>query len=102
MSAFVHSSSLSQARLMFVTTLEMDNFDCTKTNAHFKKFTAYPSPALKAPVHSYQLGWAYGCETCNKYSLGHCGLSAASRHKPFTRRHYTLLTATNTTALYPI
>ena len=25
---------------MFVTTLGMDNFDCTKMNAHFKKFTA--------------------------------------------------------------
>ena len=30
----------------------------------------------------------------NKYSLGHCGLSAASRHKfAFTSRHYALLTA---------
>ena len=38
--AFVQSYSQSQARLMFVTTLEMDNFDCTKMNAHFKKFTA--------------------------------------------------------------
>ena len=25
---------------MFVITLGMDNFDCTKMNAHFKKFTA--------------------------------------------------------------
>ena len=25
---------------MFVTTLEMDNFDCTKMNACFQKFTA--------------------------------------------------------------
>ena len=25
---------------MFVTTLGMDNFDCTKMDAHFKKFTA--------------------------------------------------------------
>ena len=38
--AFVQSYSESQARLMFVTTLGMDNFDCTKMNAHFKKFTA--------------------------------------------------------------
>ena len=38
--AFVQSYSQSQARLMFVTTLGMDNFDCTKMNAHFKKFTA--------------------------------------------------------------
>ena len=35
----------------------------------------------------------------NKF--GHCGLSAASRHKlAFTRRHYALLTAIDTTALY--
>ena len=25
-------------KVMFVTTLGMDNFDCTKVNAHFKKF----------------------------------------------------------------
>ena len=37
----------------------------------------------------------------NKYSLGHCGLSAASRRKlAFTSRHYALLTATDATALY--
>ena len=36
-----------------------------------------------------------------EYSLGHCGLSTASRHKlAFTSRHYALLTATDTTALY--
>ena len=40
MLAFVQSYSQSQARLMFATTLGMDNFDCTKMNAHFKKFTA--------------------------------------------------------------
>ena len=40
MLAFAQSYSQSQARLMFVTTLGMDNFDCTKMNAHFKKFTA--------------------------------------------------------------
>ena len=38
---FGQSYSQSQARLMFVThTLGMDNFDCTKMNAHFEKFTA--------------------------------------------------------------
>ena len=31
---FVQSYSQSQARLMFVTTPGMDNFDCTKMNAH--------------------------------------------------------------------
>ena len=36
----------------------------------------------------------------NEYSLGHCGLSAASTHKlAFTSRHFALLTA-DTSALY--
>ena len=35
--AFVQSYSQSQARLLFVTTLGMDNFDCTKMNVHFEK-----------------------------------------------------------------
>jgi len=35
MLAFVQSFSQSQARLKFVTTLRMDNFDCNKMNAHF-------------------------------------------------------------------
>ena len=37
---FLQSYSQSQARLKFVTTLGMDNFDCNKMNAHFQKFTA--------------------------------------------------------------
>ena len=37
---FVQTYSQTRARLMFVTTLEMDNFDCTKMNARFQKFTA--------------------------------------------------------------
>ena len=40
MPPIVQSHFQSQAGLMFVTTLEMNNFDCTKINAHFKKFTA--------------------------------------------------------------
>ena len=32
MLAFAQSYSQSQARLMFATTLEVDNFDCTKIN----------------------------------------------------------------------
>ena len=37
----------------------------------------------------------------NEYTLGQCGLSAASRHKlASTSRHHALLTATDTTALY--
>jgi len=39
MLAFVQSYSQSQARLKFVTTLGMDNFDYNKINALFKKFT---------------------------------------------------------------
>ena len=36
-----------------------------------------------------------------QYILGHCCLSAASRHKlASTSKHYSLLTATDTTALY--
>ena len=36
---FVQSHSQSQARLTFVTILEMDNLDCTKFNPYFEKFT---------------------------------------------------------------
>ena len=37
----------------------------------------------------------------NEYTLGHCGFSAASRHElASTSRHYSLLTASDTTALY--
>ena len=153
MPAFVQSYSQSQARLMFVTTLGMDNFDCTKINAHFKKFTACVreglihewKQALLAPplplmllnnsrlcstlgTTTLQLSWLRQCSTNdilrilvkaqpstrstgprsptglgiwsqdlglpNEYSLGHCDLSATSRHKlAFTSRHYTLLTA---------
>ena len=141
------------------TALKMDNLDCTKINAHFKKFTAclregliheWKQALLAPPLplmslnnsrlcsthshHSAPLGIAE-CSTndklhilvkaqpstrstwpwsptrlgiqpqdlglLNKYSLGHCGLSAVSRRKlAFTSRHYTLLTATDNTALY--
>ena len=61
-------------------------------------FQLQPSQVLQAPGHCYQLGLAYSCKTLaylNEYTLGHCGLSAASRHKlAFTSRHYSLLTAT--------
>ena len=143
---------------MFVTTLGMDNFDCTKMNAHFKKFTAClreglihewkqtllapPLPLMSlnnsrlcSHTTTVQLPWVPERSTndklrilvkvqpstrstwprsptrlgirprdiglLNKYSLVHCGLSATSRHKfAFTSRHYTLLTATDTTAPY--
>ena len=136
---------------MFVTTLGMDNFDCTKMNAHFEKFTAYfstggahsrveassTSPTsppyvakqLTALFHTQPPFSSLGYQSVttndklrilvkaqpsirstwprsptrlcirprdlgllNKYSLGHRGLSAASRHKlAFTSRHYALL-----------
>ena len=143
---------------MFVTTLGMDNFDCTKMNARFQKFTAClreglihewkqallapPLPLCRSTTHGsvphtapLQLSSQRQRSTNNilrilvkaqpstrstgprsptrlgirsqdlglpnEYSLRHCGLSAASRHKlPFTSRHFTLLTATDTTALY--
>ena len=68
-------------------------------------FWLKPSPALEAPGHGHLLG-LHGIRSQDlglpsEYSLGHCGLSAASRHKlAFTSRHYALLTATDTTALY--
>ena len=149
--------SQSQARLMFVTTLGMDNFDCTKMNAHFQKFTAclreglihewkqallapplplmshthssvphttplelsslrqhgtndilrilvkvQPSTRSTRPRSPTRLGIrSQDLGLPSEFSLGHCSLSAASRHKlAFTSRHYALLTATDTTALY--
>ena len=135
MPGFVQSYSQSPARLMFVTTLGMDNFDCTKMNAHFKKFTAclreglihttplqlscqwqhstnnillrilvkaQPSTRSTGPRSPTRLGIRLqDLGLPNEYSLGHCGLSVASRHKlAFTNRHFALLTATDTTALY--
>ena len=158
MPAFVQTYSQTRARLMFVTTLEMDNFDCTKMNARFQKFTAClreglihkrkqallapplplmlltthgsvphtTAPQRSALLHSNNNGISHipvkaqpstrsigprsttrlGIRSQdlglpNEYSLGHCGLSAASTHKlAFTSRHYALLTATDTTALY--
>ena len=140
---------------MFVTTPEVDNFDCTKMNARFQKFTAclwegliheWKQALLAPPLPLMLLNNSQLCSThnrssassllhCNKngisrilvkaqpstrsigprsttrlgirsqdlglpnkYSLGHCGLSA---HKlVITSRHYALLTATDTTALY--
>ena len=154
-------ATISQAWLMFVTTLGMDSFDCTKMFAHFKTFRAClregvihewkqallapPSPLMlvkKKKTHSsvphtatVDISFLQHCSTnsklripvkaqpstpntwplsptrlgirpwdlglLNEYSLGHCGLSAASRHKlTFTSRHHALLTATETTALY--
>ena len=56
---------------------------------------------VRARARLRVLRWHGRPSLLNKYSLGHCGLSAASRHKlAFTSRHHALLTATDTTALY--
>ena len=131
MPAFIQSYSQSQAKLMFVTTLGMDDFDCTKMNAHLKKFIAclreglihkwkqvfiHLSPLCRQTTHSSvphtttfwilkrsandtlhilvkaqpstRSTWPrsptrLGIQPrdlglLNKYSLGHCGISAAS------------------------
>ena len=64
-------------------------------------FQLNPSPVLQAPGHCHQLGLAYDLGLPNEYTLGHSGSSAASRHKLASiSRQYSLLTATDTTALY--
>ena len=52
MPAFVQTYSQTRARLMFVTTLEMDNFDCTKMNARFQKFTALSTGGAHSRVEA--------------------------------------------------
>ena len=57
--------------------------------------STWPRCPTRLGIRSQDLGLP------SEYSLGHCGPSAASRHKlAFTSRHYALLTATDTTALY--
>ena len=160
MPAFVQSYSQSQARLMFGATLGMDNFDCTKMNAHFKKnhslstggahsrveasitsptsppyvakqltvlfptqllcsflvngnwrstndisvrilVKAQPSTRSTGPRSPTRLGIrSQDLGLPNEYSLGHCGLSAASRHSQAGTSHYSqLLTLQHSTKL---
>ena len=56
---------------------------------------AQPSTRSTGPWSTTGLGiWSQDLCLPNEYSLGHCGLSAVSRHKlAFTSRHYELLTA---------
>ena len=70
--------SQSQARLVFVTTLGMDNFDCTKMNAHFKKFTAclwegliheWKQALLAPPLPLMSLNNSRFCSTHNSLQL---------------------------------
>ena len=121
MQAFVQTYSQTRARLMFVTTLEMDNFDCTKMNARFQKFTAclqegliheWKQALLAPPLPLMSLNNSRLCSTHSHrtaplawllplLSGESLGTRLASRHKlVFTSKHYTLLTATDTTALY--
>ena len=63
---------------------------------------AQPSIQCTGPQSPTRLG-RQSQDLPNEYSLGHCNLFAASRHKlAFTKRHYALLTATDTTAHYQI
>ena len=73
---------------MFVATLEMEWYI-----AHSK-----PSTRSIGPRSTTRLGiQSQDLDLPNEYSLGHCGLSAASTRKlAFTSRHYALLTATDT------
>ena len=54
---------------------------------------AQPSTQSTWPRSPTRLGiWPRDLGLLNKYSVGHCDISAASRHKvAFTRRHYALL-----------
>ena len=141
MLALVHSYSQSQARLMFATTLGMDNFGCTKMmqillapplplsylakqlTALFHTQTLFSFllycvvvPTIYCAFYSYSPAqhskhWVTVTYTRlgirsqdlglpDEYSLAHRGFSAASRRKlAFTSKHYTLLTATDTTCI---
>ena len=74
--SFVHNYSQSQARLIFVTTPEMDNSDCTKMNAHFEKFTAWLREGL---IH----GWkqALSAPPLPLMSLNNSRLSSTHSHR---------------------
>ena len=63
---------------------------------------ALPSTRSTGPQSPTRLGIrSQDLALPDEYSLGHHGLSAASGRKlAFARKHYTLLTATDTTALY--
>ena len=64
--AFVQSDSQSQAMLTFVTALEMDNFDCTKIDAHFS-FECLPDDK----IHSLSMGGAHSGSVPQTTTL-HC------------------------------
>ena len=62
---------------------------CVLVKAQPSTRSTWPRSPTRLGIRPRDLG------LLNKYSLGHCGLSAASRHKfAFTSRHYPLLTAT--------
>ena len=65
---------------------------------------AQPSTRSTGPRSPTRLGiWSQDLGLPDEYSLGHCGLSAACRHKlAFTRRLHALLTATDTTVQHDL
>ena len=76
---------------MFVTTLEMDNFDCTKMDARFQKFIAclreelihkWKQALLAPPLPLMLLNNSQLCSTHNRSSassLLHCNNNGISR-----------------------
>ena len=80
MPAFVESRrhSQSRARLMFVTTLGMDNFDCTKMNAHFTTclweglIHTWKQALLAPPLPLMSVNNSRLCSTHNHYSAFLC------------------------------
>ena len=63
---------------------------------------AQPSTQSTGPRSPTRLGkQSKDLGLLNEYSVGYCGLTAASRHElVFISRNYALLTASDTTALY--
>ena len=61
-----------------------------------KQLRIQPCTPSTWPLSPTMLGiWPWDLDLSNEYTLGHCGLSAASRHKlASTSSHHSLLTAT--------
>ena len=94
-----HLSPLCHSSVPHTTTLQLLWILAHNTNNILRILVkAQPSTRSTWLRSLPRLGtWPRDPGLLNKYSLGHCGLSASSRHKlAFTRRHYALLTATDT------
>ena len=91
----VPTTNVSQINLAWLSDCSTNNKLRILVKAQPSTRSTWPPSPTRLGVQPRDLG------LLNKYSLGHCGLSAASRRKlAFTSRHYSLLTATDTTALY--